>query len=193
MHDLLVVRVVIPRVLATRIALAIRNFIVWLALLSVPRVVLLAFVVVAIAIALLVVVALGEAIVFLILLVSPPCHHVKQFHGSSWAVVPEVVVCVLREEAVLEAMDDILIGDVGARLKETPCVRPQGLVRLLLRLGQVVASPCPDHGFLKVVDEGPLEIIPQLEGVWCEAFKPREGRGLQSHREVEGFCRVGSP
>jgi hypothetical protein len=38
--------------------------------------VLLAFVEVAIAVALFVVVALGEAVVFLILLVSPPCHHV---------------------------------------------------------------------------------------------------------------------
>jgi hypothetical protein len=67
------------------------------------RVVPLAFVVVAIAIAiaLLIVVAFGEAIVFLILLVSPPCLHVTQLHGSSRAVVPEVVVHVLREETVI--------------------------------------------------------------------------------------------
>jgi hypothetical protein len=169
---------------------------VWLTLSVVPRVVPLAFVEVAVAIALLVVDALGEAVVFLILLVSPPCHHVMQLHGSSRTVAPEVVVRVLREEAVLEATDDVLIGDVGdggVRLEEMPCVGPQGLVHILLHLGQVVASACPDHGSLKVVDEGLLEIIPRVNGVWLEAFKPREGRGLQSHQEVESFCRVGSP
>jgi hypothetical protein len=108
-----------------RVALDSRNFRVWLALPSIPRVVPLAFVEVAVAIALLVMVAFGEAVVFLILLVSPPCHHVMQIHGSSRTVAPEVVVRVLREEAILEETNDVLIGDVGdggARLEETPCV-----------------------------------------------------------------------
>jgi hypothetical protein len=86
-----------------RVALDSHDFMVWLALSSVPRVVPLSFVVV----------ALGEAIVFLILLVSPPCHHVMQLHDSSRAVAPEVVVRDLREEAMLEATDDVLIGDAG--------------------------------------------------------------------------------
>jgi hypothetical protein len=195
MHDLLVVRVVVPQLLAMRIALDSRDFMVWLALSGVSRVVPLAFVVVAIAIALLVVVALGEAIIFLILLISPPCHHVTQLHGSNQAVAPEVVVHLLREEAMLEATNNILIGDVGdggVRLKEIPCARPQGLVHLLLHLGQVMASACPDHGSLEVVDEGPLEVLPLVDGVWLEAFKPHERCGLQSHWEVESFCRVGS-
>jgi hypothetical protein len=84
----------------------------------------LAFVEVVVAVALFVVVAFGEAFIFLILLVSPPCHHVTQLHGSSRAVAPEVVVHVLQEEAVLEATADVLIGDVGdggTRLKETSC------------------------------------------------------------------------
>jgi hypothetical protein len=126
-----------------RIALDNRDFMVWLALSGIPRVVLLAFVEVVIAFALLIVVALGEAVVFLVLLVSPPFHHVMKLHGSSWVVTPEVVVRVLREEAILEAMNDVLIGDVGdggARLEETPCVGPHGLVHLLLHLGQVVVS-----------------------------------------------------
>jgi hypothetical protein len=46
---------------------------------------------------------------------------------------------------------------------------------------------------LEVVDEGPLEVLPEVDGVWLEAFKPSEGHGLQSYREVEGFGRVGSP
>jgi hypothetical protein len=107
-----------------RVSLDNRNFMVWLALSGVPRVVPLAFVEVAIAVALFVGVALGEAVVFLILLVSPPCHHVTQLHSSSRAVAPEVVVRVLREESVLEATDDVLIGDVGdggARQRSTVC------------------------------------------------------------------------
>jgi hypothetical protein len=87
----------------------------------------LAFVEVAIAVALFVVVALGKVVIFLIFLVSPPGHHVTQLHGSSWAVAPKVVVRVLLEEAVLETTHDVLIGDVGnggAHLKETPFVRP---------------------------------------------------------------------
>jgi hypothetical protein len=53
--------------------------------------------------------------------------------------------------------------------------------------------PARDHGCMEVVDEGPLEVLPRVDGVWLEAFKPREGRGLQSHREVESFGGVGSP
>jgi hypothetical protein len=65
--------------------------------------------------------------VLLILLVGPPCHHAAEFHGSSQVVASEVVVGVLREKAILEAADDILIGDVGdggSYLKETPGVGP---------------------------------------------------------------------
>jgi hypothetical protein len=111
---------------------------VWLTLLGIPRVVPLAFVKVAVAIALLVVVVLGEAVVLLIYLVSPPCHYLTQLHGSSQVVAPEVVVRVPQEKAILEETNDVLIGDVGddgAHLEETSCVRPQGLVHLLLHLG----------------------------------------------------------
>jgi hypothetical protein len=125
MHDLLIIRLVNPRLLATWIALDGRDFMVWLVLSGVPRVVPLAFVKVVVVISLLVMVALGKAVIFLIFLVSPPCCHVTQLHGRSWAIAPEVVVRVLREMAVLEATNDVLIGDVGdggACLEETPCV-----------------------------------------------------------------------
>jgi hypothetical protein len=59
-----------------------------------------------------------------------------------------------------------------------------------------VASVCSDHGSLEVVDEGPLEVLevrPRVDGIWLEAFKPSEGCGLQSYREVETFGGVGSP
>jgi hypothetical protein len=73
---------------------------------------------------------LGETVVLLVLLVSPPCHHVT--------IASEIVVRVLREEPVLEATDDILIvdvGDGGMHLEETLGVGPQGLIHLLLHLG----------------------------------------------------------
>jgi hypothetical protein len=100
---------------------------VWLAFSGIPRVVPLDLVEVVVVVALLVIVALREVIVLLILLVSPPCHHVAQLHDSSRAVVSEVVVGVLREEAALEAADDVLVGDIGdggSHLEETPGVGP---------------------------------------------------------------------
>jgi hypothetical protein len=94
-HELVIFQVVVPRLLATRVALYSHDFMASLALLGGPRVVPLAFVEVAIAIAMLVMVALGEAVIFLVLLVGPPHHHVAQLHISSRAVAPEVVVRVL--------------------------------------------------------------------------------------------------
>jgi hypothetical protein len=64
------------------------------------------------------------------------------------------VVCVLQEESVLDTADDVLIGDVGdggSHLDETLGVGSQGLVHLLLDLGQLMTSACSDHGSLEVV------------------------------------------
>jgi hypothetical protein len=112
-QDFLKLSLIVSRLLASRIALNSRDFVVWLAFSRVSQVVLLAFVGVVIVVALLVVVVLGKALVLLILLVGPPCHHVVEFHCSSRAVASEVMVGVLREKAVLEAADDVLVGDVG--------------------------------------------------------------------------------
>jgi hypothetical protein len=70
---------------------------------------------------------LREAILLLILLVSPPCHHVAQFHCSSRVVAFKVMVGELREEVVLQAADDVQVGDVGdggLHLEETTGVGP---------------------------------------------------------------------
>jgi hypothetical protein len=75
-QDLLKLCFIVPRLLATRIALISRDFLVWLALSGVPRVAPLALVEVVVAVALLVAVAFGEVVILLVLLVSPPCHHV---------------------------------------------------------------------------------------------------------------------
>jgi DNA polymerase/3'-5' exonuclease PolX len=69
------------------------------------------------------------------------------------------VIGVLREKGVLKVVDDILIssvGDGGSHLEEAPGVGPQGLVHLLLNLGQVMTRTCSDHGSLEVVNEGLL-------------------------------------
>jgi hypothetical protein len=75
-QDFLEQCIIAPRLLATRVALDIHDFLVWLTLSEVTRVVPLALVEVVVAVVLLVIVALGEAVVLLVLLVSPPCHHV---------------------------------------------------------------------------------------------------------------------
>jgi hypothetical protein len=85
---------------------------VWLAFLGGFRVVPLAFVG-AVAVFMLVIVALVEALVLLVLLVGPSLHYVKEFHDSLGAIAAEVVVDVLQAEAILEAVDDVLISDVG--------------------------------------------------------------------------------
>jgi hypothetical protein len=63
----------------------------------------------------------------------------------------------------------------------------------LLNLGQIMASACCDHGSVQVVDEGLLEVLPGVDGVWLEAFKPSDGRGFQSYQKVECCGGVGSP
>jgi hypothetical protein len=78
-------------------------------------------------VALPVVVALGKALGLLVILVRAPCHHVAEFHGSSRAIASKVVVGVLRGKAILEATDDVLVGDVGdggSHLEEMPGVGP---------------------------------------------------------------------
>jgi hypothetical protein len=122
-QDFLKLCLITPRLLAPRIALNSRDLLVWLAFLGIPRVVSLALVKMLVVVALLVIVVLGEMIILLVLPVSPPCHHVVQFHGSSRMIASRVVVGVLREEDVLEAVDDVLISDVGdggSYLEETP-------------------------------------------------------------------------
>jgi hypothetical protein len=53
----------------------------------------------------------------------------------------------------------------------------------LLDLGEIVASACSNHGSLEVVDEGPFEVHPGVDGVWFEAFKPSEGTNSKATRK----------
>jgi hypothetical protein len=88
-QDLLELILLVPLLLATRIALYSHDFMVWLALLGGFRIVPLAFVG-AVAVA-----ALGEALVLLILLVGPSLHHVVELHDSLRAIAAEVAVDVI--------------------------------------------------------------------------------------------------
>jgi hypothetical protein len=102
---------------------------------------------------------------------------------------------VFHGEAILEAVDDVLIGDVGdcgAHLEEAPGVGSQGLVHLLLDLRQVMTITCSEHGTLEVVDENPLQVLLEVDGVWLEAFEPGDRCGLQCHREVDDLGGVGA-
>jgi hypothetical protein len=53
-------------------------------------------------------------------------------------------------------------------------------------------STCSDHGSLEVIDEGPLEILLGVDGVWFKTFEPSEGCGFQGYWEVECLGGVGS-
>lgn len=112
-----------------------------------------------------------------ILLVRSSLHHVTKLHDGLGAAFPEVSEEVPLVEAVLEEVDDIIVRDLcdgGACLKEAAGVGPQGLVLLLFALGQVRASNYPYHGALEVADEGLLQVISRVDGVWLEALDPCE-------------------
>jgi hypothetical protein len=192
--DLLELGLLVPRLLPTLVALDIHDFLVWLALSGGFQVGPLAFVG-AVPVAALVVVALGEAFVLLVFQIGPLLHHVPKLHGGSRAIASEVAVDMLQGKAVLEAMDDVLVGDVGdgcTYLEETPSVGPQGLILFLLDLRQIMASTCSEHGALEVVDEDLLRILSRVNGVELEAFEPGEWCRFQSHRKIDDLSRVGA-
>jgi hypothetical protein len=55
-----------------------------------------------------------------------------------------------------------------------------------------MTSTYADHGSLEVVDEGPIEVIPGVDGVWFKSFEQSEGRSFQGYYEVECLGGVGS-
>jgi hypothetical protein len=84
-------------------------------------------------------------------------------------------------EAVVEAVDDVLLEDVGdgsPHVEETASVRPKEFVSFLLALGEVVLSTCTSNRPLEVVDENLLEALPGVDGVVGEALQPGQRRRL---------------
>jgi hypothetical protein len=55
-----------------------------------------------------------------------------------------------------------------------------------------MASTCVEHGALEVVDEGFLQVLPGVDGVWLEGFMVGERCGFQCHREVDNLGHIGA-
>ena len=98
----------------------------------------------------------GEAITLLLLLGGPSLHHIAELYDRRVYGWVEVTVQVLYVEAVMKAVGDVLIRDVGnggVGVEEAPHVGPHGLIVLLVAQGKVLASGQPMHRTLEVIDE----------------------------------------
>jgi hypothetical protein len=123
-------------------------------------------------------------------------HHITKARNSFWPVPPKIPVGAWVGDAVVEAVDDVVLRNVcdgGADVEEAACVGPQELVTFLLTLGKIVTSTCTSDCSLEVVDEDLLEALPGVDGVAAEALQQGEQRRVQSHRKVENFGDVRAP
>jgi hypothetical protein len=116
--------------------------------------------------------------------------------NSFRSVPPEVSVYARVGDAVVEAVDDVLLRDVrdgGADVEEATRVGPQKFVTFLLALGKIVSSTCTGNRSLEIVDEDLLKSFPGVDGVAAEALQPSERCRVQSHREVDDFGDIRAP
>ena len=65
----------------------------------------------------------------------------------------------------MEAVDDVVVGDVGDGVEESFEVRPRSFPALLLAQPEVVSSSWMMDGALKVVDEELFQIFPRVDRV----------------------------
>jgi hypothetical protein len=122
-------------------------------------------------------------------------HHITKARNSLWPVLPKIPVDAYVGDAVVEAIDDVVLRDVcdgGANIEEMTRVGPQELVTFLFTLSKIVMSTCVSDRSLEVVDKDLLESLPKVDGVVAEALQPRERRRVQSHREVDDLGDVGA-
>jgi hypothetical protein len=137
-----------------------------------------------------------EPLPHLLLLFGPIVHHITKAHNSLQPVSPKIPVDAWVGDAVVEAVDDVILRNVcdgGADVKEATCVGPQELVTFLFTLSKIVMSTCTSDRSLEVVDEDLLELFPGVDGVVVKALQPGERRRVQSHREVDDFGDVRAP
>jgi hypothetical protein len=103
-----------------------RDEIIWLALSGWIQIVPLAFVVeVVVRTPQAAILAPREPLPHLLLLFGPVVHHVTQSRNSLWPILPEVSVDAWIGDAVVEAVNDVLlrnIRDGGADIKESACI-----------------------------------------------------------------------
>jgi hypothetical protein len=123
-------------------------------------------------------------------------HHVTKSHNSFRPVPSKVSEDARVGDAVVEAVDDVVLRDVrdgSANVEEVMCVGPQELVMFLFTLSKIVTSTCAGNRSLKVVDEDLLEPLLGVDRVVAEALQPCKRRRVQSHREVDDIGDVGAP
>jgi hypothetical protein len=93
-------------------------------------------------------------------------HHITKTRNSVWPVPPKIFVDAWVGDAVVEAVDDVVlraVRDGGADVEETTCVGPQEFVMFLLTLSKIVTSTCTSDRSLEIVDEDLLEALPGVD------------------------------
>jgi hypothetical protein len=182
------------RLLVSRGTIHCRDDIIWLTFPGWTRKVPLAFVVTAVVWApKIAILALREPLPHLLLLFGPIVHHIMKARNGLRPVSPEISVDARVGDAIVEAVDDVVLRDVrdgGANVEEATSVGPQELVTFLLTLSKIVTSTRASNYSLEVVDEDPLEPLLGVDGVVAEALQPCEQRRVQGHREVDDFGDV---
>jgi hypothetical protein len=109
-----------------------------------------------------------EPLPHLLLLLGPIVHHITTARNSLRPVPPKIPVDAWVGDAVVEAVDDVILRDVrdgGADVEEAMCVGPQELLTFLFTLSKIVTSTCTSNRSLEVVDENPLELFLGVDGV----------------------------
>jgi hypothetical protein len=134
------------RLLAARRTLDGRDEIIWPAFLGWTRIAPLAFIVAVVVwtpqIAIL---ALREPLPHLLLLFGPVVHHIMKARNSFQPVPPKVSVDAWVGDAVVEAVDNIILRDIrdgSTDVEEATCVGLQELVTFLFTLSKIVTSTC---------------------------------------------------
>jgi hypothetical protein len=108
-------------------------------------------------------IVLGVGLVFFIRLGRD---HVLEVGDGVGATTTEVFEGAEMVEAVLEEVDDLLVGDVdygGALVEEAAHVLAEGLALFLLDHGQVHASTRSAHGAREVAGELLLQLVPLVD------------------------------
>jgi hypothetical protein len=93
-------------------------------------------------------------------------------------------------EAILEEVDDLLVGDVdygSALVEETAHVLAEGLAFFLLDHGQVHASTRSAHGAHEVAGELLLQLVLLVDRVLVQRLEPCEWSLVQAKGEVEAL------
>jgi hypothetical protein len=137
-----------------------------------------------------------EPLPHLLLLFGPIVHHIMKARNGLRPILPKISVDVWVSDAVVEAVDDVILRNVrdgGADVEKATCVGPQELVTFLFTLGKIMTSTCTSDRSLEVIDEDLLEALPGVDGVAAEALQLGERRRVQSHQKVDDFGDVRAP